>query len=114
MTDFPPEAKELLSESAQKRIARAIDAGNKARREAERAFSRHDEESQLALSAASFDFAFSVMSVTLDELQAGGIFGEQLREIMAQEIEAIVNGLELGDAGEKQLRDLLIENDFGW
>lgn len=119
LTDRPKQdpyaAKSYLSESAQIRIGKIADEGYKARRAAELAHSRQgDPESALALNAANFDYAFAAMAATKDELKAAGLRGEKLGEIMSAEIEDVANSLELQDVGEKQLRDLLVETDFGW
>jgi hypothetical protein len=103
----PHDPKNLLPEAAQKRTNRALHEGSKARRVAELAYRQDDPESQLALDAANFDFAFYVLAVTLHEFRAAGVHGEKLREISLDEIEDAVNSLELGEAHERYLRSLL-------
>lgn len=105
---------ELLSERARRRINTIHEAGLKAREEASVLCNRagNDPESELRVRAANFDAAFRTMAALMDELQGVGIFGERLRAIMAHEIEAVTNGMEIKD-GRQSLEELLF-TEWGW
>jgi hypothetical protein len=111
--EWPPQKDPELSEAAKKRIDKAFDEGSKARDLVLKTYIYGDSESQLALAAANFNYALSVLSVKAAELKAAGIRNEKLREIMREEIEGAAYSLELGDAGEHQLHDIL-DHEWGW
>jgi hypothetical protein len=113
LSEHPRDPRTTLSEAAQARIDKALDEGSKARRAAELAFRYADPDTHLALNAASFDYAFRYLCAMQSELKAAGVRGERLREMMAEEIEAIVNGIELGDSAASSFRELFLSN-WGW
>jgi len=114
LSKHPPDPSEILSESAQARIDRVLSEGSKTRNAVLKQYRHSDPETVLALDAANFDYSFGFLSVMQAELKAAGVRGERLQEIMAGEILAICRSLELGDAAENQLNEILIEIDFGW
>jgi hypothetical protein len=109
----PRDPRTTLSEAAQARIDKALNEGSQARRQAELAFRWADPETRVALECATFDYAFRYLIQLRAELKRAGSRGERLREMLAEEIEAIVNGIELGDSAEAYFRELLF-HDWGW
>jgi hypothetical protein len=113
LSEQPRDPRKLLSEHAQRRIGKAFTEGSKTREAAHLAHRADDPESELELCAASFSFALLVLAVKSAELRYAGIRGHELGEILSHEIEAAANSLELGDAGEHYLGELLL-TDWGW
>jgi hypothetical protein len=114
LSKYPPDPSEILSESAQARIDRVLAEGSKTRDAVLKQYRHSDPESVLALDAANFDYAFQFLSALRGELKDAGVSGEQLKEIMRMEIQAISRSLELGDSAENQLNEILVEHDWGW
>jgi hypothetical protein len=116
--DFPPAARELLNPFQLGKLDRTIARASEARRiEYELAHKvpyTHDEldfEREVAFSTANFNYSHLVISTMIGELRAAGVRGERLREVMKPEIsDAVISG-DLGVFYEKQIYDLLIEND---
>jgi len=109
----PRDPRAMLSEAAQARIDAALKEGSRARDAAFREYRTADPETHLAIEAASFSYALGYLSTMMNELKAAGICGDRLREMIAEEIEAIVNGIELGDSAEACFRELFL-SDWGW
>jgi hypothetical protein len=108
----PKGPKEILSESAQKRIDAALIEGSRARDAVLKQYSCNNPASELALNCQNFEYAITYLSTLQYEYKRAGVRGEQLREVMSEEIEGAVNSLGLNDA-ETFLHELL-DTAWGW